>query len=81
MSHQWPAETVFRRIDLYIRDQVCVFCGGNLQVCSHRRRRVFTLQKGRGSWSCGWAIAPSATALAIVARSAPARRWPSPRHG
>ena len=31
MSHQWPAETVFRRIDLYIRDQVCVFCGGNLQ--------------------------------------------------
>ena len=47
MSHQWPAETVFRRIDLYIRDQVCVFCEGNLQVCAHRRRRVFTLQGPR----------------------------------
>lgn len=47
MSHEWPAETVFRRIDLYVRDQVCPFCEANLYVCSHRRRRLFTLQ---GPW-------------------------------
>jgi hypothetical protein len=47
MSHQWPAETAFRRIDLYVRDQTCTFCEANLHVCSHRRRRLFTLQ---GPW-------------------------------
>lgn len=47
MSHQWPAETAFRRVDLYVRDQACAFCEGNLQVCSHRKRRVFTF---RGPW-------------------------------
>lgn len=44
MSHQWPAETSFRRIDLYVRDQRCAFCDVALHVCSHRTRRVFTLQ-------------------------------------
>jgi hypothetical protein len=44
MSHQWPAETAFRRIDLYVRDQACAFCEAGLHVCSHRRRRLFTLQ-------------------------------------
>ena len=44
MSHQWPAETAFRRIDLYVRDQACVFCEAKLHVCSHRKRRLFTLQ-------------------------------------
>jgi hypothetical protein len=29
---------------LYIRDQVCSFCETGLYVCSHRKRRVFTLQ-------------------------------------
>ncbi len=47
MSHQWPAETVFRRMDLYLHDQTCTFCETNLHVCSHRRRRLFTL---RGPW-------------------------------
>jgi hypothetical protein len=47
MSHQWPAQTAFRRIDLYVRDQACAFCEGELHVCSHRRRRLFTLQ---GPW-------------------------------
>lgn len=47
MSHQWPAETAFRRKDLYVRDQVCAFCEGGLYVCSHRKRRLFTLQ---GPW-------------------------------
>jgi hypothetical protein len=44
MSHQWPAETAFRRVDLYVRDQVCAICAARLHVCSHRRRRLFTLQ-------------------------------------
>lgn len=47
MSHQWSAETAFRRIDLYVRDQVCAFCEAQLHVCSHRSRRLFTLQ---GPW-------------------------------
>ena len=47
MSHQWPAETVFRQLDLYVRDQTCAFCEAGLHVCTHRNRRVFTLQ---GPW-------------------------------
>lgn len=45
--HQWPTETAFRRVDLYVRDQACAFCGGGLHVCTHRKRRLFTLQ---GPW-------------------------------
>ena len=45
--HQWPARTVFRRVDLYVRDQECDFCQAGLYVCSHRQRRLFTLQ---GPW-------------------------------
>ena len=44
MSHEWPAETVFRQVDLYVRDQACAYCEAKLHVCSHRRRRLFTLQ-------------------------------------
>ena len=44
MSHQWPSETAFRRVDLYVRDQTCAICQAKLHVCSHRRRRLFTLQ-------------------------------------
>jgi len=47
MSHPWPAETAFRRIDLHVRDQACAFCGEGLYVCCHRKRRLFTLQ---GPW-------------------------------
>jgi hypothetical protein len=44
MSHQWPAETAFRRIELYVRDQECAFCESNLHVRSHRTRKVFALE-------------------------------------
>lgn len=47
MAHQWLAETVFRRVDLYVRDEACSYCGAALHVCCHRRRRVFTLQGPR----------------------------------
>lgn len=43
-SHQWPAETVFQRIDLYVRDQKCAFCDTPLHAYAHRKRRLFTLQ-------------------------------------
>lgn len=44
MSHQWSSETSFWRKDLYVRDQSCAFCDRRLHVCSHRKRRLFTLQ-------------------------------------
>ena len=44
MSHQWPSETAFRRVDLYVRDQTCPICEARFHVCAHRRRRLFTLQ-------------------------------------
>ncbi len=44
MSHQWPAETAFRQVDLYVRGQVCAICATRLHVCAHRRRRLFTLK-------------------------------------
>ena len=47
MSHHWPSETDFRKIDLHVRDQTCAACGKGLYVCSHRRRRVFTLKGPR----------------------------------
>lgn len=47
MAHQWRAETIFRRVDLYLRDEACSFCGAALHVCCHRKRRVFTLQGPR----------------------------------
>jgi hypothetical protein len=47
MSHSWPSETAFRRIDLNVQDRVCTVCKGSLHVCAHRHRRLFTLQ---GPW-------------------------------
>ena len=48
MAHVWPAESVLERVDLFLdEDQVCREWGRNLHVCSHRERRVFTLQGPR----------------------------------
>lgn len=43
MSHIWPSETAFQRIDLLLNGQGCKFCEAELEMCGHRRRRVFTL--------------------------------------
>jgi hypothetical protein len=47
MPHQWPSETVFRQVHLFLHGQVCEFCQADLHVCGHRRRRVFALDGPR----------------------------------
>ena len=43
MSHQWPSDTVFQHVDLFLHDQGCEVCGANLHVYGHRKRRLFAL--------------------------------------
>lgn len=43
MRHQWPADTVFRRIELEPADRTCPRCSGRMSLCDHRHRRLFTL--------------------------------------
>jgi hypothetical protein len=43
MSHIWPSETVFDRVDLFLDGQGCNFCETALDMWGHRKRRVFTL--------------------------------------
>jgi hypothetical protein len=44
MSHLWPAETAFERVDLLLEGQECGFCKTELAMWGHRKRRVFTLR-------------------------------------
>jgi hypothetical protein len=50
MPHQWPSETVFQQVDLFLHGQVCEFCEADLYVCGHRKRRVFALDGPRLLW-------------------------------
>lgn len=43
MSHVWPSETVFERVDLFLEGQSCNCCEADLDMWGHRRRRVFSL--------------------------------------
>jgi hypothetical protein len=47
MSHIWPSETAFERVDLLLKGQGCNFCEAELAMWGHRKRRVFTLQGPR----------------------------------
>ena len=47
MSHVWPSETAFRRVDLDVKDRDCGLCDTPMHVCSHRQRRLFTFE---GPW-------------------------------
>jgi len=47
MSHVWPSETVFERVDLFLDGQGCNFCETDLEMWGHRQRRVFTLHGPR----------------------------------
>ena len=44
MRHPWPKDTPFTRVVLEVEEEVCATCGRPLQVCDHRRHRIFTLQ-------------------------------------
>lgn len=43
MPYRWPDDTVFTRLELQVEDRWCHTCGGQLTVCDHRHRRLFTL--------------------------------------
>ena len=43
MPYCWPDDTVFTRLELHVEDRRCHTCGGQLTVCDHRHRRLFTL--------------------------------------
>lgn len=43
MSHVWPSETVFERVDLTLGGQGCNTCSTELAMWGHRKRRVCTL--------------------------------------
>ena len=45
MSHVWPSETAFRRVDLDVKDRDCGLCDTPMHVCS--QRRLFTFE---GPW-------------------------------
>lgn len=44
MRFRWPQGTVFRGVVLDSPQRRCVSCGGPLYACSHRSRRIHTLQ-------------------------------------
>lgn len=44
MAHSWPAETVFRQLTLDVEDRRCPQCGQSMHVCTHRDRRLLTLE-------------------------------------
>jgi len=44
VPHSWPAETVFRQLTLDVDDRHCMHCGRTMHVCTHRDRRLFTLE-------------------------------------
>ena len=43
MPYRWPEDTLFTRLELHVEDRWCQTCGGQLTVCDHRHRRLFTL--------------------------------------
>jgi hypothetical protein len=44
MAHAWPAETAFWQLTLDVEDRSCPQCGRAMHVCTHRDRRLFTLE-------------------------------------
>ena len=44
MAHCWPAETVFRQLTLDVAERSCAYCGQTMHVCTHRDRRLLTLE-------------------------------------
>ena len=81
MSHIWPSETVFERVDLFLDGQGCNFCETELAMWGHRKRRVFTLHGPQllvvRLGHCPDPDCPGPS----PSPSVPGERWPSPRRG
>ena len=44
MSHHWPDDTRFTRIELEPEDRSCPSCGRYMHLCDHRHRKIFTMR-------------------------------------
>lgn len=44
MSHHWPDDTRFTRIELEPADRSCPSCGRYMHLCDHRHRKIFTMR-------------------------------------
>src|SRR5712664_2412390 len=44
MAYRWPADTVFKRIDLDVEDRSCPVCERAMHVCDHRYHHLWTFE-------------------------------------
>ena len=44
MAYRWPADTVFKRIDLDVEDRSCPECKRAMHVCDHRYHHLWTFE-------------------------------------
>ena len=44
MAYRWPADTVFKRIDLDVEDRSCPVCKRAMHVCDHRSHHLWTFE-------------------------------------
>src|SRR5229473_4996037 len=44
MAYRWPADTVFKRIDLDVEDRSCPVCKRAMHVCDHRYHHLWTFE-------------------------------------
>ena len=44
MSHHWPDDTLFTRLELEPADRSCPFCARYMHLCDHRHRKIFTMR-------------------------------------
>ena len=44
MPMVWPADTVFRKVELEVEDRQCPLCGRRMHTCDHRHHRVHSFQ-------------------------------------
>jgi hypothetical protein len=45
MRFRWPEETQFGRMVLDVEQKSCANCGGDLHICDHRVRHIYTLEQ------------------------------------
>ena len=45
MRRHWPQDTEFHRLVLDVEQDCCQQCGGDLHICDHRIRHIYTLEQ------------------------------------